>query len=142
MPLFFSKPLASWLCLFTFSVNMLLQGGVVLCSDGHGGSRLEWGCSQTERGECATSCGPASGACQENEQRPHPCKDKPISVDRSLVQAASPQANLLTLPPPVFIGAVEIFLVNVALMVHSRPLRAVARPPDALGRLRSVILTV
>src|ERR1043165_4948493 len=92
------QPLISWLCLFAFVANVLLQVGIVQCSDGHGGLHLEWNCSQNDRGECVKSCGASTGACQESDQLPHPCEDKPLVLDVARIQAAPPHEALPSFP--------------------------------------------
>lgn len=136
------QPLISWLCLIAFVANVLLQVGIVQCSDGHGGSHLELSCSQNDRKECVKSCGPSTGACEESDRRPHPCEDKPLVSGPAHLQAAPSQATLPTLLAPVFFAVIDPFRFDPPAIFGTRPLRPVVRPPDTLGRLRSVILTV
>ena len=135
-----SHSLTAWLCLFALLANLVTQVGIVRCSDGHGGTKLEWSCSQNERRECVKTCG--SGACQDTERPPHPCDDKPLAMDQGRVHQAPPQANLLTLPVPVLVAVIEPFWPDPPATVRTRSLCPESHPPDTLGRLRSVILTV
>jgi hypothetical protein len=42
-----SQSLLAAVCLIWFGLtNTLLAGGIVVCRDGHGGTRIEWGCSR------------------------------------------------------------------------------------------------
>jgi len=53
-----SQSLLAAVCLIWFGLtNTLFAGGIVVCRDGHGGTRIEWGCSRNTDGECATTCG-------------------------------------------------------------------------------------
>ncbi len=136
------QPLISWLCLFAFAANVLVQVGIVECSDGHGGSHLELSCSQNARKECEKSCGPTTGACDQKDRLPHPCEDKPLASDQAQVQAAPPQATLPTLAVPVFLAAVDPFRIDPPVACRTQPSRPPAHPPDSLARLRTVIMTV
>lgn len=131
--------LVSWLCLLAFAGNVLLQVVIVECSDEHG-SRLEWTCSQNEQGQCVTVCG--QGAPEERDPPSSPCNDRPVLAVQTQLQAAPTRADLLPLSPPLLVAVIEPFRIHLPTVCHSRPIPPVSHPPDTLGRLRSVILTV
>jgi hypothetical protein len=59
------------------------------------------------------------------------------------VHQAPPQTNLLALPAPVLVAVIEPNQLDPPIVtVGAHSLGPVSHPPDILGRLRSVILTV
>ena len=133
----------SWLCLIWFGLtSTLLNGGLVVCSDGDGGARIEWGCVRGADGECATSCRADAGESDDRDNRPEPCRDTPIQGDLQIAKAPPRTTNDAPVLAPV------IFAV-VAMLMDVPPPAQIAwdrvrpqRPPDTLQRLRSVILVV
>ncbi len=133
-----------WTCLLTFGLgSAAYRLGLVICSDAHGGNRVEWGCARTLAGECL----PVSAAAQElandgDPCGPHPCEDIPLRVDYI--------SHLIALRLDVLPGVVPSFLAAsvecYAIRVHMegpkvlRPL--LARPPDTAAHMRSVILLI
>lgn len=137
-----SNPLTSWLCLLAFAANVLLQVGLVICSDGQGGSRLEWACSKNGRGECVACCTAGKASSQEDQLLPHPCDDKPLTPKQTGIQAAPRQANQPAVAAPVLLAVIDPFLIDLPGAGRAKPRSPLARAPDTVSRLRSVIMTV
>ena len=132
-------PLFAWLCLMWFGLsNTLFTGGIVVCRDGHGGTRIEWGCNRNASDECATSCG--SEESEPGSIPAHPCDDTPLKGDHELSKAPpriTGDFYVAAIPAALTTG-VDASLWPAAAPEHARP----QRPPDTLQRLRSVILLV
>jgi hypothetical protein len=126
-------------CLVWFGLtNTLFAAGMVVCSDGHGGSRIEWGCDQNTSGECLTSCVSETG---HDPGDPHPCEDTPLDIGehatkappRSTSDPAFPAPAIAPLllwldpPTPASVGWVDVELQH---------------PPDALEHIRTIVLLV
>ncbi len=131
--------ITAWLMLVCFGVaSTLLSGVVVICRDGHGASRIEWGCGQNQSEECQTSCG--SGTA-DDPGAPHPCQDTRAANDREITKAPSRASldEIVSFPP----SGAEFFRWDDA-PTPPRPLRAACqpRPPDPLGHIRTVVFLV
>lgn len=137
------NPALAWLCLIWFGLtNTLFASGMVVCRDGHGGSRIEWACSQNANGECITSCGSDAESPGDDHGPAHPCDDTPVKGGHKVTKA----------PPRTTNDAPVLVLVILAVIpMHTDvppPVRVTwdrdrpQRPPDTLQRLRSVILVV
>ncbi|MFO0873570.1 MAG: hypothetical protein U0575_06310 [Phycisphaerales bacterium] len=147
------QSLLAWLCLISVGLSgTALRAGFVICSDGHGGSRLEWGCAQTDSGECTTSCdechdqAPASDShdlhVPTNQDPTHPCDDRPLVSEHV---GAQRESRLLEVPVLAVAAALELpALACTAPCVEGLPRHVPpdASPPDTVERLRSVILVV
>jgi hypothetical protein len=135
--------LITWVCLLALLTRALLHVGAVHCSDGHRGGRLELTCVRDAAGRCLNTVAPATAA-EEPGQAPDPCDDRPLAAEPSLARAATAAADDLKAPQPLPVAIVESLGLSTDLGVQParRLERPVDRPPDALGRLRSVILTL
>lgn len=137
------NPALAWLCLIWFGLtNTLFASGMVVCRDGHGESRIEWGCTQNASGECVTSCGSDLDESGDDTGPAHPCDDTPIKGDHQVTKAPPRTTNDVPVPIPVILAVIAIHFdlppPAQVLWDHARP----QRPPDTLQRLRSVILLV
>lgn len=140
-------PLLAWLCLTWFGLlGPLFAGGVVVCRDAEGGSRLEWGCTQNSIGECASVC-LESPAGHDSEHVPAmPCDDIPIRGDHQFTTTSAHRT--LHAHPVVQPGIASVFATVPAVSVPVRAFPGCAalcsplRPPDSLARLRAVVLLV
>ncbi len=131
--------ITAWVMLGWFSLtSTLLSGMLVVCRDGHGASRIEWGCGQNQSDECRTSCG--SGTA-DDPGAPHPCQDTRTADDREITKA----------PARASLDEIVSFPLSDAdfsrwddAPAPPRPLRAVRqpRPPDPLGHIRTVVFLV
>ncbi len=144
----FHHPVA-WFCLIWFGLaNTLMASGVVVCQDGHGDSRVEWGCSQNDRGECASRCGDASepeqsGSCDQDESRP--CRDVPVEMDgqvqRHRTDAAAKDVQVFPVAVPAVVLPWGVGEPPAGVWGTRRFITA-EHPPDTLRCLRSVVLLV
>ncbi|KAA0213825.1 MAG: hypothetical protein DYG94_11550 [Leptolyngbya sp. PLA3] len=135
-------PAVAWLCLIWFGLtNTLLASGMVVCRDGHGGSRIEWGCAQNASGECATSCGSDADEPGGDTGPAHPCDDTPINGDHEVTMTPPRTTNDLPVPIPVMLAVITLHIDVPSTQVLWDRARS-QRPPDSLQRLRSVILLV
>jgi hypothetical protein len=131
--------LIAWFCLLWFGLvnTAFAGGGLVVCHDALGGSRVEWGCSRTDAGECQVAQNTA-----DERGLPGPCRDTPIQSEGHLAKAPPRTTCEATALAPVFVPVLlrwdepRPFLKSAWL----RP--APERPPDPLGRLRTIILLV
>lgn len=136
-----SHPLVAWLCLIWFGLtNTVFAGGMMLCNDGHGGSRIEWGgCEQNADGECLVSCARES---EDEPDAPHPCQDTPIPGQEQITKAPPRSASDTVIPVPVLVAVIVLWAdAPVATQVAwatSEP----ERPPDVLRHIRTVVLLV
>lgn len=52
------QSIIAWVCLVAVVVNATLATGVlVVCDDGSGLTRIEWGCERNAAGQCESACG-------------------------------------------------------------------------------------
>jgi len=132
-----SHPAIAWLCLIWFGLtNTLFSGGMVVCQDGHGGSRVEWGCDRNSSGGCLTTCGIETG---DDPCDPHPCQDTPIDAGEQVTKAPPRLTSDLAILVPVM-AVLALWLdpptpANVG-WIGFEP----ERPPDALKHIRTVVL--
>lgn len=132
-------PAIAWLCLIWFGLtSTLLSGGMVVCQDGHGGSRVEWGCDRNIGGECLTSCGGETG---DDPGDSHPCQDTPLDAGEQVSKAPPRSTSVLTIPVPVM-AALVLGLDPPTPARVGWTSSAIERPPDALKRIRTVVLLV
>jgi hypothetical protein len=135
------NPALAWLCLIWFGLtNTLFASGMVVCHDGHGGSRIEWGCERNATGECFTRCGD-DGAVEDGSV-PHPCEDTPLLSDHQVTKAPPRSAAEVGIPIPLMVAVLVFWAVEppptAVLLSGSEP----QRPPDALKCIRTVVLLV
>jgi len=138
------QTLVSWLCLIAFGLgSTVFLRGMVLCSDSRG-TRLEWGCTKTQQGECLNSLRekaiPASGT---DDRQPEPCNETPVKgILSAVITSLARAADTIAVAAPVAV-ATQLDWVPDSAVVPPRLARSVClRPPDSLGRLRTVILLV
>lgn len=129
----------TWFCLLWFVLcNTVFASGLVHCRDGHGESRIEWGCSRSAAGDCL-----ADEDADHESEAPKPCQDTPISGDQPAMAKAPPRntgdfsASWPTLATVPDLWAPEAASRKV-VSIRTVP----SKPPDATGHLRTVILLV
>lgn len=135
------QPLIAWLCLACFGPgSLLLTGGVVLCRDGQGGSRIEWGCDRTSGGNCLQG---AAESPDDDGDVPHGCQDTPVQPGaQSARTAPRSTGELACIPVPTPAAPAQL---EPCPPDHPRDRwtsLTSARPPDALVHLRTVVLLV
>lgn len=135
----------AWLCLLAALVGGTgLTSRLVYCGDGHGGSRIEWGCERNDRGECVVACVAADDCGDEGGSEPHPCDDRRLADE--VVTAKPSAAERLELPPMLPVSMFPLAAVDHTEPDLAAPCRvpAIARahPPDAVAKLRSTIIIV
>ncbi|GJQ28330.1 MAG: hypothetical protein HBSAPP03_02140 [Phycisphaerae bacterium] len=136
-------PALSWLCLIWFGLtNTLFAGGMVVCRDGHGGSRIEWGCTQNANNECVTSCGSDADEPEDDTEPAHPCDDTPIKGDPQLTKASLRTTSHELVPVQGILAAITIGFDPPPPSRHHGYRDRPPRPPDSLRCLRAVILLV
>lgn len=134
-------PVISWLFLIWFGLtSTVLASGLVVCQDGHGGSRIEWVCDRNPTGECVTSCG--DDGAEEDGSVPHPCQDTPLPSDPQVTKAPSRSAAEVSILVPLMVAVLVSFapepVLTAVVLSGSEP----QRPPDALKCIRTVVLLV
>lgn len=133
-----------WICLLVIGLGAsVLRTGLVLCSDVHGGSRIEWGCQKTVEGECQP-LGAARGsktADDEDPCGPHPCEDIPLEEDVASARIA-PRADAPPILLPLHAARLEFSAVEIRCDERAEMRSVSTRPPDIAARLRTVILLV
>ncbi len=139
-----SHPMLVWLCLIVFGPgSTLLQNPLVVCSDSHGGVRLELVCDRNTLGECASACDPSDESPGRDHAGGHePCEDRPVKADLVPIQASSRSFDLETIVVPALVAAFDVYRLDLPVL---SPAQEVAPPepvPDTVVRLRSVILVV
>lgn len=141
------QPLLALLCLLGLGLtNALVAHGWVICRDGHGVTRVERSCQRNASGECVTACGPDADDPGEDhpegEGPAHPCDDTPITDTHQVMRGTSraPAEMPILIPAPCRMMAAGADLPRVPRGEWGRA--GPMRPPDALYRLRSVILMV
>jgi hypothetical protein len=138
-----SHPVFAWLCLIWFGLtNTAFAGGMMVCNDGHGGSRVEWsGCERNADGECVVSCGSDPDG---DPGVPHPCEDTPIPGQEQIIKAPPRSAGETSVPVPVLMAVLVLGgwadppLAAQAAWTAFEP----DRPPDILRHIRTVVLLV
>lgn len=133
-------PLIAWLLLLSFGLsNTLLAGGLVVCHDGHGGTRIERGCDRNSSGECLGSCGDEA---EEEEVPAHPCQDTLIPADHQVSKAPPRSKGDVTVEAQVLVAVLSFRRDVVQLSKSLVPDSGPDRPPDELRFIRTVILLV
>lgn len=137
-----TSPLA-WPCVILLALGgTMLRGGTIVCSDSSGEVRLELRCERGTGGDCDPAGGLLAASDLQHPDAPGPCEDEPLDLELAREPDGSRQLDL-----PLVGGSSTIALmavreleprVVVALGASARP----CRPPDALRRLRCVVLTV
>lgn len=131
-------PCFAWLILVWFALtNTASATGMVVCRDGHGGSRMEWKCDRNASSECLSSC---SRDGDDHGAPLHPCEDTPISGDEQVSNATLLFAGSATIPLQVAVLVLWAGVPERARLgwVSSGP----DRPPDALRRIRTFVLVL
>lgn len=141
----------AWTCLVSFGLNSTaLAAGLVVCDDGHGNSRVEFGCRRTSDGACADACCDAvvddaageGSSDPAHSNPPGPCRDVPIRGD---IETPKVTAPALHIPVP---AALPVCLPPIVLVVpplapvRSAALAGESPPPDSRTHIRSIILVV
>lgn len=132
------------LCLISFGLtNILPTGGLVICNDAHGGSRIELGCGKNSNGGCVTSCG--GGAVSDSlddHEAPHPCQDVPLADNQQITNAPSRSTQDVTVLISVAVAALVLWadVQQPTSVVWSGP--EPQRSSDALRCIRTVVLLV
>lgn len=162
------QSIVAWVCLVAVVFNATIATGtLVVCDDGTGLARIEWGCERNTAGQCESACGIATyvgvsdpgldagrtvltasdgGAfdlAQTSVPTAPPCKDTPLERDPSGIQAPTVRVTL-----DVAIGAFMPIAVD-SVRVHEAWTDRVrwewvraARPPDTWRDVRCIILIV
>lgn len=118
----------------------LAAGGMVICRDGHGESRIEWRCERAPDGECLTSCGDDSD--HEDSGTPHPCEDSQISEDQQVGRRPARFTSEVELSLPVFETPVASRADDVEPASRVWTSCEPQRPPDSLVHIRTIVLVV
>lgn len=145
------------LCLLAIGIGQSVLGSLVVrCENSSGQSTIKLACAKSLDGACLSSCAEEdSHPCpdeHDDSPRDHqrlPCKDTPLGegsngskVLRRLSTTDSAPVIASPFPiPATFWPDAVLRMPDDAL--SSTPLaQPVARPPDSVARLRTVILTV
>jgi hypothetical protein len=145
----FPQRLIAILCLVAFGLGQTLFASMgVRCTDASGKTRIETACVKSSKGACVSSCVEVDIVSDESHEHdsadPTPCKDEPSSLQSSAVRLAWAKVSV----EPVVAIVILAILGDHWLLEDNCPTRYVLdqrnreRPPDALSRLRSVILIV
>jgi hypothetical protein len=126
-------------CLIWFGlINTLFAAGMVVCRDGHGGSRVEWGCDRNTSDECLTSCISETG---DDPGDPHPCQDTPLDVGEQLAKPLPRSMSGPAVPAPVMAPLLRWPDPSTPVSVGWID-DEIRRPPDALKHIRTILLLV
>ncbi len=141
------------LCLLAFCVGQSVFGTLgVWCEHPSGRSTLEFACVKTGDGSCASVCRStgdetpatehAQSPCEEDgEHSPHPCNDTPVGGSgKALPKLGTGRCtHLITTLPSL----AQLIVFGDPPPFHATSqARASMRPPDAVARLRTIIMTV
>jgi hypothetical protein len=131
-------PFLAWLCLICFGLaNTAFAGGVV-CNDGHGGSRIEWGgCEQNADGECAVSCANEPGDAGASA----PCEDTLLACVEQ-IRSGSRVTGEMVMPAATFAALPVKWGQAPAVTRLAWRTSDPERPPDVLRHVRSIVLLV
>ncbi len=139
----FIVPILVWICLLAFGLgSTALRAGLVLCSDVHGGTRVELGCVKVGAGECRSATIIGDPTNEDDPCGPHPCEDTPLSIDGAGAQIAPRVDVLPAIVPSLLAATVASDTDQVRSRLCARLRFSSARPPDSVLRLRTVILLV
>ncbi len=132
-----------WACLLAFGLgSAALRSGLVLCSDAHGGTRIELGCMKTGFGECRSDAVIGGPTSEGDPCGPHPCEDTPLRVDARGAQIVPRVDVLPAIVPSLFAATIVRDIDQVRNRPCTRLKSSSARAPDPAALLRSVILLV
>ncbi len=143
--------LIAMLCLLAFGLGQSVFASLgVRCTDSAGNVRIELGCVKTVQGACVTACDESQAEDEAEKSRhsdpaaPTPCEDEPLGSQASTGRLTPSSLSLEAVFAAVVVTLVwdHRLLASDQLGSIHRPERDRDRPPDALGRLRSVILIV
>ena len=142
--------LIATLCLVAFGFGQTVFASIgVRCTDASGTSRFEYACLKSSQGACLTPCA-APGAHADSDDhasdpvQPTPCEDEPLGTQATAAKVI-PSGLVIQ---PVFAAVVVAILwehwsfSSIEPTISFQLCRDRDRPPDALSRLRSVILLV
>ena len=133
-----SNPFIVWFCLIWFGLtNTVLAGGLVVCNDGHGDSRIEWGCGKSVSGECLTSCSEEPG-----DEPAHPCQDTPINGDAQVTPAPPRSIDIGSVVLPEILAACVFWTADFQPKSFLCKTPEPEGPPDTLRRIRTIVLLV
>jgi len=128
----------TWLCLFWVGLSQLaVSGGLVVCRDGLGGTRIEWGCGQN----ASRGCGASSGG-ERDSQSPPPCQDEPVDRDVELAGVPGRPVSNFVLQIPAPAALVSLLDTAPGDARIGCPGTDVQVPPAVLRHIRTVILLV
>ncbi|MFN0011839.1 MAG: hypothetical protein ACKVS8_09375 [Phycisphaerales bacterium] len=143
----------AWLCLFFFGLDMAVHAlGPIVCA-AEGDRRVEWACEKDERGACLATTLAADATSEHSRggrafghDQPAPCRDEPVDDDHDqahhlLVQTKQSGHAKFTLPPLTMAVLPPLLFNPPARLVRAAP-DAIARPPDVLGRLATIVMIV
>ncbi|MFN7020028.1 MAG: hypothetical protein ACK4WH_01705 [Phycisphaerales bacterium] len=142
----FVHSLIAWLCLFAFGFDMAAHAmQPVVCSSG-GDERVEWVCEKDERGSCLGSVTTEDASDRPAEQGLPPCEDRPVGDDHDLshhqLTRPTPHGQELFTFPLVMMALPPSFTFDPYFRCGSPFADVRVRPPDAVARLRTVIMIV
>lgn len=133
-----SQRLAAWICLLALGLDMAAHALVPVVCSSAGGSRIEWVCLRADAG--------ADHPGHHHHDGLPPCEDRPFGDDHDQAH------HLLVRPDRSGHAALTLAPVMVAWLpppVFDPPVRGVrprsdarVRPPDAVGRLRTIVMIV
>lgn len=136
------QTLAAWLGAALFALaNCVPSGAIVVCLDVHGRPRLELGCNGTISG----ACDERDRVCDATGDRSggdHPCRDAPAAAPQHLTKPPTRLADGLWRDLCVPAAPCGACAGSGALSPALRDSAALARPPDAPSRLRTVVLLI
>lgn len=124
----------------------------VVCA-AEGDIRFEWGCRQDERGACSSARHAADASGDDfrggralGEDQPAPCRNVPVGENHDqahhlLVQARQGGHAEFMLPPVMMVMLPPPMLSSPVRSGETGP-DAIARPPDVLVRLSTIVLIV
>lgn len=154
MPKAVFQRLIAILCLLGFGLGQSAVAPLfVRCQDASGKSSIEFACDKTADGSCLTACSLRSGHApddaapcddEDGDHTPHPCKDTPLGES---MHASKFLPRSHTIDPVQFIDLPPFFAQTIvwsdlAAPHAAAPLPPIARPPDAVARLRTIIMIV
>lgn len=138
-------------CLLAFGVGQCVFSTIgVICRDASGQSRIEFVCEKSNQGHCLTSCAELLGspAQQLHDDQPGkhgtPCEDQPIGKHLSTTRVWPSHSSLdsvLALAPVAILDRHDWHAPTCGCHAHLHS-QALARPPNSLAQLRTVIILV
>ncbi len=135
--------LVCWTCLLAFVVSGTLGRRLVLCTDGSGSPRIEWGCESGSDGSCATDDNQTAATEPGASASPVPCEDMPVEVGPIHAGAGEAPRALAGVSLLALVGVPGSRIGPERGMNRRPPIEGrVNRPPGDASRLRSVVLVV